>query len=137
MVVGYTFHGGDLFHAGHLYQLRQCKEHCDYLIVGILTDRALRSYKREPIIPYPWRAIIYEELRCVDRVVPQNGRDPTENLQWLHPDILFHGDDWEDLPGEKWMEAHGGKTIKTAYFGPLSTTRIIEAILRAWKEHEA
>lgn len=133
MVVGYTFHCGDLFHYGHLRQLEACREHCEYLIVGILTDQAIASYKRLPIIPYPWRAAVYEALRCVDRVVPQDSRDPTENLKWLQPDVLFHGDDWEDFPGQDWIEAHGGKAIKTPYFHPLSTTRIIETILGAYK----
>jgi len=42
-IVGYTFHAGDLFHVGHLHQLLQCRKHCDYLIVGVLTDRAIAS----------------------------------------------------------------------------------------------
>jgi cytidyltransferase-like protein len=133
MVIGYTFHCGDLFHYGHLRQLEMCREYCDYLIVGILTDQAIASYKRLPIIPYPWRVAIYEALKCVDKVVPQASRDPTENLELLRPDILFHGDDWEDFPGKDWIEAHGGQAIKTPYFYPLSTTRIIETILEVYK----
>ena len=125
---GYTFHGGDLFHRGHLHQLIECRKHCDYLIAGVLTDAALASYKRRPIIPYLWRAAIYEAIIHVDEVVMQDSRDPTENLRLYKPDILFHGDDWDDIPGTEWMVAHGGKVIKTPHFHDISTTKIIEAI---------
>jgi len=128
MTIGYTFHAGDLFHYGHLQQLLRCREHCDYLIVGILTDQAIASYKKPPIVPYPWRAAIYAALRCVDEVVPQDSRDPTDNLKNLEPDVLFHGDDWENIPGSEWMEAHGGKMIKTPYFHGLSTSKIRELV---------
>ena len=128
-IIGYTFHAGDLFHVGHLHQLLECRKHCDTLIVGILTDQAIASYKRLPIIPYPWRAALYEALECVDVVMPQNSRDPTDNLKQVKPDILFHGDDWDDFPGKEWIEAHGGKAIQTPYFVGLSTTAIIQEII--------
>ena len=128
-VVGYSFHAGDLGpHYGHLRQLLECKKHCGYLIVGLLTDQAIASYKRLPIIPYPFRAAVYETLSCVDEVVPQNSRDPTDNLKNLKPDILFHGDDWADIPGAEWMKVHGGRVIMTPYFYGLSTSQIIETI---------
>lgn len=127
-VVGYTFHAGDLFHVGHLHQLMECREYCDYLIVGVLTDRAIASYKREPIIPFPWRARIYKALRCVDEVLPQNSRDPTDNLKLLQPDILFHGDDWGDFPGKEYIESIGGLAIQTPYFHGITTSSIIEQI---------
>lgn len=131
MIVGYTFHGGDLFHYGHLRQLQICKKYCDYLIVGLLTDRALESYKRRPVIPYPWRAAIYQGLRCVDEVVAQNSRDPTDNLKNIQPDVLFHGDDWQDIPGEDWMLSRNKQVIRTPYFHGLSSSQIIEEI-RTW-----
>lgn len=129
MVVGYTFHAGDLFHYGHLHQLLESRKHCDYLIVGILTDQAVASYKHWPIIPFLWRIAIYDALECVDQVVPQNSRDPTENLKLLAPDVLFHGDDWPDIPGREYIESIGGRVIVTPYFHGLSTTKIIKTVL--------
>jgi len=130
-ITGYTFHAGDLFHVGHLMQLRASAVKCDYLIVGVLTDQAIASYKRMPIIPYQWRAVIYRDLKMVDRVVVQDSRDPTANLKWLRPDVLFHGDDWGEVPGEQWMIDNGGKVIKTPYFHPLSTSDIIQRCYEA------
>lgn len=123
---GYTFHGGDLFHIGHLKQLLACSRFCQRLTVGLLTDQAIASYKRLPIIPYPYREAIYRQLRCVDEVVPQDSRDPTANLKNLRPDVLFHGDDWDDIPGTEWMKQNGGEVIITPYFHGISTSSIIE-----------
>lgn len=133
MIIGYSFHAGDVgLHAGHVWQLRQSKRWCDYLIVGILTDRAIRSYKREPAIPYAYRIVPYEACRYVDRVVPQNSRDPTDNLKNFKPDILFHGDDWDNVPGSEWMLANGRRIIKTPYFEGLSTTEVVAGVLREY-----
>lgn len=128
-VVGYSFHVGDLFHKGHLHQLEQCREHCDYLIVGVLTDQAVATYKRIPVIPYPWRAAIFEALKIVDLVVPQNSRDPTKNIELLKPDILFHGDDWSEIPGEEAIKKLGGKLILTKHFYDITTTQIMQEIV--------
>jgi bifunctional ADP-heptose synthase (sugar kinase/adenylyltransferase) len=87
-----------------------------------------------PIIPYPWRAAIYEALECVDSVVPQDSRDPTDNLRNLKPDILFHGDDWDEIPGREWMEANGRRVIVTPYFYGISTSSIIERCLECRDE---
>ncbi|GAJ02049.1 unnamed protein product, partial [marine sediment metagenome] len=58
----------DLFHVGHLKFLRAAKEHCDYLIVGVLTDEAVRAYKRQPVMPLNERVEIVRALRCVNKV---------------------------------------------------------------------
>jgi len=127
-VVGYSFHSGDLFHVGHLHQLQECRKHCDCLIVGVLTDETLAGYKRRPIIPYAERVAIYAALNCVDRVMMQDSRDPTENLKLVKPDILFHGDDWPHIPGSDWMAANGGRTVRTPYYQGTSTTAIMDKI---------
>ena len=129
MEIGYTFHAGDLFHVGHLHQIRICKEHLGIdglLVVGILTDEAIEAYKRKPIIPLPERVSIYGALRDVDLVIVQLSRDPTENLEIIRPNVLFHGDDWDEIPGSKWMYAHGGRVVKTPYLHGVSTSDIIK-----------
>jgi len=128
--VGYTFHAGDLFHVGHLNQLRECKEHCGFLVVGVLTDQAITAYKRLPIIPYAWRADIYVAIKFVDLVVPQANRDPTDNLKMLNPDVLFHGDDCAQIPGRAYMKSIGGKVVLTPYFHGISTSSIMCEIIK-------
>jgi len=129
MIKVYAYVVGDLLHFGHLKALQQAKALGDYLIVGVLTDEAVKTYKRWPIIPFEERLELVANLKCVDEVVRQDTLDPTENLKKLDVDIVVHGDDWdEDFPGAAYMRSIGKKAIRTAYYKGQSTTDIIERI---------
>jgi len=134
MRVGYAFVVADLFHVGQLRHLRMAKKLCDSLIVGVLTDKAVASYKRETIIPFDERVEIINALDFVDMVVSQDSRDPTETLKSLlkegwNIDLLIHGDDWPEVPGSECIKSIGGKVARTPYGVSLdSTTKIIEKI---------
>ena len=132
MKVGYAFVVADLFHVGHLQFLETAKKHCDYLIVGVLTDNAVESYKRRPVIPFSERMRIVGALKCVNAVVIQPHRDPTETMKSLHEGVeislLFHGDDWKTVPGAEYIESIGGKLVKLPYYKEQTTTKIIEKI---------
>ena len=71
MVVVYTFMVGDLFHVNHVRFLELAKTYGDKLIVGVLSDEAVESYKRTPIFPLEDRLIIIAAQKCVDTVVVQ------------------------------------------------------------------
>ena len=93
--VGYTTGVFDMFHIGHLNVLRNAKEYCDYLIVGVSVDELVKSYKhKSPIIPYEERVAIVQGIRYVDKVVPQTSMDKFAAWEELRFDALFHGDDW-------------------------------------------
>jgi len=130
MKVGYAFVVADLFHVGHLQFLEKAKSHVDILIVGVLTDEATASYKRKPVIPLSERMRIIQALNCVDGVVEQDARDPTQTMKKLlvHIDVLFHGDDWNQIPGRTYIESIGGKLVTLPYYTAQTTTRIIEQI---------
>ena len=125
----YAYVVGDLLHVGHLRALEQAKALGTYLIVGVLTDNAVRAYKRDPIIPFEERIELIENLRCVDIALPQEDVDPTENLRALDVDVVVHGNDWDDdFPGAAYMRGIGKEAIRTQYFDGQSTTKIIEGI---------
>jgi len=127
--VVYAFVVGDLLHIGHLRALQQAKALGDYLIVGVLTDKAVEAYKRKPIIPFLERIEMVENLRCVDYVVEQDDVDPTENLKILNPDIVVHGDDWdENFLGAEYMRSIGKEAVRTKYYPYQSTTEIIKCV---------
>ena len=138
-LVGYAFVVGDLFHIGHLRFLQKCKEHCDFLIVGVYNDELTTSYKREPVIPFKERIAIFRALKCVDlavRIEPKdtpNGLDVTPILRKLvargyNIKRLFHGDDWKDVDGRKYLEKLGGNLILIPYYQGQSTTAIMKRI---------
>ena len=128
MIVGYSFGAWDLLHVGHLNQLEQAKLICDFLIVGVFTDEVVAGFKREPIIPFEQRMRLVAGLKCVNMVVAQYSRDPTDVLKEMKPDILFHGNDWSEIPGAEYMESTGGRVASPAYFEGVSTSEIIKKI---------
>lgn len=94
--IGYTTGVFDMFHIGHLNVLKKAKEQCDFLIVGVSTDEVVESYKNKtPIIPFEERIAIVQELKCVDRAVPQTSMNKRDVWDKYHFDALFHGSDWK------------------------------------------
>lgn len=126
----YTYVVADLFHTGHLNCLKQAKALGDYLIVGVLTDKAVEAYKRTPIIPFWERATIVANIKCVDEVIRQDTLDPTANLKKLGDvDIVVHGDDWDDdFPGAKYMRSIGKKAMRVKWYPGHPTTQQIACL---------
>jgi glycerol-3-phosphate cytidylyltransferase len=70
MTVGFTCSTFDLFHAGHIMMLREAKDHCDYLIVGLQTDPTIdRPAKNKPVQTVFERFIQLNACVYVDEVV--------------------------------------------------------------------
>ena len=101
--VGYTTGVFDMFHIGHLNILRQAKEQCDYLIVGVSTDELVKNYKNKtPIIPFEERCAIVDAIKYVDEVVPQSSMDKVDAVKHNGADAVFVGSDWQGT--ERWIE---------------------------------
>ena len=145
--VGYAFVVGDLFHYGHLHFLKECKNHCDFLIVGVYTDELTETYKRRPIIPFEERIELIQALKSADMVVTVHNRDCTPMLKKLTEDgwkikYLFHGTDW--TPGQdkdlqkstEFIESLGGQLIQPEYYEGRTTTSIIKEILIRYENGE-
>lgn len=87
----------DLFHYGHVEFLRQAKQLGDHLIVGISSDKDVKSYKRKPILSMEERMISVGSCRYVDEVLPNAPLKITK--EWIEEhniDLVVHGDDFED-----------------------------------------
>ncbi len=94
--VGYTTGVFDMFHIGHLNILRNAKDLCDYLIVGVSTDELVQQYKgKTPIICFDERIEIVRSIKYVDCAVPQVTMDKMEAWRKLKFDVMFHGADWK------------------------------------------
>jgi glycerol-3-phosphate cytidylyltransferase-like family protein len=66
------------------------------LTVGVLTDKAIASYKRLPYLSFEQRKMIVESLKGVESVIPQDTLDYRPNLLQEKPDFVVHGDDWKE-----------------------------------------
>jgi glycerol-3-phosphate cytidylyltransferase len=98
MKIGFTCGSFDLLHAGHVLMLKECKEKCDYLIVGLQTDPTLdRPWKNKPVETVEERMIRLEGCKYVDKVVTYDTEASlVELLKKLMPDVRFLGSDWEN-----------------------------------------
>ncbi len=94
--IGYTQGTFDMFHIGHLNLLRQAKERCEKLIVGINSDTLVQQYKNKtPVVNENDRMEIVKELRCVDDVIKCETLKKTDVWKELHFDAIFIGSDWK------------------------------------------
>ena len=124
----------DVVHPGHLNIINTAKE-LGRVVVGLLTDEAIASYKRRPFFSYEQRKTLVEHLKGVDEVVSQETLDYVDNLRELRPDFVVHGDDWkEGVQSETrqrvidTLAEWGGELSEPDYTDGVSSTRKITEI---------
>lgn len=83
----------EYIHSGHVAILNKARR-LGRLIIGILSDEAVSSYKRYPLIPFEERKALFENISGVEKVVEQKTLSYKENLETLKPDYVVHGNDW-------------------------------------------
>lgn len=95
-MIGFVCGAFDLFHAGHNILLRDCKSHCDKLIVGLHTDPTIdRKEKNKPIQSTfeRWTQLI--NCKWVDEIIPYDTEQDLVNLIATTPlNIRFLGEDY-------------------------------------------
>jgi glycerol-3-phosphate cytidylyltransferase len=71
MNTGITFSSFDLFHSGHVAMLKEARQNCDFLIVGVQTDPTIdRPEKNQPIQSVFERYVQLEGCKYVDQIIP-------------------------------------------------------------------
>jgi len=90
----YLCFSADMLHSGHMAIIRRAAK-LGRLVIGVLSDEAVASYKRFPLIPYSERRALFENIAGVDRVVEQRTLSYKENLEKYRPAYVVHGDDWK------------------------------------------
>ena len=84
----------DILHEGHINILKIASQYGN-VIVGLLTDEAIASYKNIPYLDYNKRKIVVENIKYVSKVIPQDTLDYVQNLELIKPNFVVHGDDWK------------------------------------------
>ena len=124
----------DILHVGHVRYLAAARSEGDLLVVGLNSDTSVRSIKGEgrPLVSQDQRAEVLASLVCVDYVVIFDESDPLRLIQMIKPDILVKGADWgeENIIGAEFVKSRGGKIIRAELVPEISTTRIIERIVK-------
>ena len=83
----------DLIHHGHINLIKKARRY-GKLIVGVLSDEAIISYKRKPVYNYKQRKLIFENIKGVEKVIKQKTLSYIENLNKVKPDYVIHENDW-------------------------------------------
>jgi len=65
----YVAMSADLIHPGHLNIIKEAVKYGE-VILGLLTDKAISSYKRLPFLSYDQRKQIMENIKGVKEVIP-------------------------------------------------------------------
>lgn len=130
----YVGMSADLIHHGHLNILRVARD-LGEVTVGLLTDRAIASYKRMPLLSWDERKAVVENIKGVAAVVPQDTLDYTANLVALRPDYVVHGTDWQvgaQMATRQQvievLRGWGGELVEPEYTAGVSSTRLQMAI---------
>ena len=124
----------DILHVGHVRYLATAKSEGDVLVVGLNSDKSVKSIKKEnrPIIPQEQRAEVLSSLWCVDYVTLFDEPDPLSLIKIVQPDVLVKGADWpeEEIIGADFVKANGGRVVRVSVVAGVSTSRIIQQIIK-------
>ena len=130
----YVGMSADLIHPGHLNIINEARKLGD-VTVGLLTDKAIASYKRLPALTFAQREIVIKNIKGVENVIPQETLDYIPNLKKLKPDFVVHGDDWKDGVQKQTrqrvidaLKEWGGKLVEIKYTEGISSTQLNQSI---------
>ena len=111
----------DIIHGGHISIIKKAQK-LGKLIIGVLSDEAVASYKRMPLVPASERKRLFENITGVYKVVDQDKLSYKENMEKYKPSIVVHGDDWvtgfqRPIRDEvtSILATYGGKLIEYPY----------------------
>ena len=124
----------DIFHEGHINILKTASQYGE-VIVGLLTDEAIASYKNIPYLDFNKRKVVVENIKYVSKVIPQTTLDYVENLIMVKPNYVVHGNDWKSGIQKKTrsrvikiLKKWSGKLIEPKYTKSISSTEIKKII---------
>ncbi len=122
----------DLLHLGHVTYLEKAKCMGDLLVVGVNTDRSVRSYKGpgRPLNHEQDRLRVLAALECVDYVVLFDEPTPIRLIKALRPHVLAKGADWKvsQIAGAKEVMGWGGGVARIRLVPGRSTTRLLKLL---------
>jgi rfaE bifunctional protein nucleotidyltransferase chain/domain len=134
-VVAFTNGCFDLVHAGHVSTISFARRQGDVLILGINSDASVRRLKgdKRPLVEASHRALMMAGLEAVDYVVVFDETEVTQLVADLSPDVLVKGaDQAARVVGREIVEGNGGRVVVAPLVEGLSTSQIIERVVRAY-----
>ncbi len=132
----YVGMSADFIHHGHINIITKARKYGE-VVIGLLTNEAIASYKRVPMLSYQQRKKILTNIVGVKKILPQKTLDYVPNLRKIKPDYVVHGDDWKtSVQAEtrkrvvEVLKEWGGELIEPKYTKDISSTDITNQILK-------
>ena len=120
----------DPIHHGHINLLKYAKNYGN-VVVGLMTDEAIKSYKDPPLSTFQERLMVVNEIKIISYVIPVTSLDFASIVSEYKFEFFVHGDDWKSgIQSEsrnrllKIMPGWGGKVIDAPYTKGVSSTQI-------------
>lgn len=133
MIIGFTASAFDLFHAGHVMMLKEAKQQCDYLIVGLQTDPTLdRPEKNSPVQSILERFIQVNACKYVDEIVPYSTEKDLVDILTSYPiNVRIIGEEYEkkSFTGRQECVARGIKFYFNRRDHSFSTTELRQRVV--------
>ena len=131
----------DILHIGHIEYLKFARKQGDLLVIGLNTDRSVKSLKGpvRPFVSETERAKMLSALEDVTYVVLFDEQTPMNLIKAVRPDVLVKGEDWRNAGavGREFVESYGGKVVYAPFVDGISTTNIVSRILTRHNQSEA
>ena len=126
----------DIIHYGHIRLLEKSSKFGS-IVVGLMTDKGLKSYKKKPYFNYQKRNELLASIKYIKLIIPLNGLVYNEISEIIKPDFFIHGSDWNKGPQnfqkkllQKNMKKWSGKVITLKYTSGISSSIIKEEYLK-------
>jgi len=118
----------DILHYGHIHYLAAAKQLGNRLIIGLNSAASVKRLKgpHRPINDDLTRQYLLASLLFVDAVIEFEEDTPYELIQWIQPDVLVKGGDWQvaDIVGSELVLQKGGLVKSLPFVEGYSTTAI-------------
>ena len=122
----------DPLHHGHINIIKEAKKYGN-VVIGLMTDEAMLSYKRKPLVEFENRLIVAKEIKSVSHVLPLNDIDFARVAEKYKFEYFLHGDDWKsNIQSDsrnkliEVMKNWGGVVIDVPYTKGISSSQIVE-----------
>ena len=135
----YVVFSADFLHNGHIKILKKASS-LGKVIVGVLTDEAISTFKTIPLLSFEQRLLLFKNLKYVDEVISQKTLDYRPNLKKLKPEFVVHGYDCKNVFLKKTrlqvlveLKKWSGKLVEPKYTKNISSTEIRDQIYQVYK----
>lgn len=131
--VGFTNGCFDILHPGHISLLKQAKEKCKHLIVGLNSDSSIKRLKgnSRPVNKQEDRKKVLENVKWVDEVLIFDEDTPLNLIKKVEPDLLVKGADYniKQVVGADFVIQNGGMVFLAELLNTPSTSDRVNSMI--------